>query len=51
MNMSDLMNGVFIVQFREVFVLLGFMFFLMFNCVIIIDFLSPLLSLFMAFVD
>ena len=45
------MNAVFIVQFRVVFVLLGFMFFLMFNCVIIIDFLSPLLSLFMAFVD
>ena len=28
------MNGVFIVQFRVLFVLLGFMFFLMFNCVL-----------------
>ena len=37
--MTDLMNGVFIVQFRVLFVLLDSMFFLVFNCV----FLSALL--------
>jgi len=37
--MSDLVNGVFIVQFRVLFCPLDIMFFLMFNCV----FLSALL--------